>query len=119
MGIMKEVKMNYNERPGRRMRFCETCGAPMGLMTLESYKKRFVDQSGRCPYCHHAAVKPKEEKPERWITITNAKAKYRIVGLRSMVDDGRVSYKLQRSSILLREDELERIANGQRNKTSR
>ena len=41
----------FNEALGRRMRFCECCEVPLGVMTLRQFKRRYVTTEGLCPVC--------------------------------------------------------------------
>ena len=63
-----------NKRTGRAMRFCDTCGIAMGLMTLNEYTERFIDHAGLCPYCGKPAIK--EDAEELWISVISAHVKY-------------------------------------------
>jgi len=63
-----------NQRTGRAMRFCDTCGVAMGLMTLNEYEERFIHHKGLCPFCGKPAIKEDAEEP--WISVISAHVKY-------------------------------------------
>ena len=67
-----------NDAIGKSMRFCETCGVAMGLMTRCEYIERFVHHAGKCPVCGKRAWKRSEEEKEVWIGWTTARAIYHI-----------------------------------------
>ena len=56
------------------MRFCDTCGVAMGLMTLTEYEERFIDDAGLCPFCGKPAIV--EHKEEPWLSVISAHVKY-------------------------------------------
>ena len=104
----------WNARPGHHIRFCEICGVGMGLMTLEEYKAKFVDKPGRCPICHHVAVKPPEKKPDPWLTMTDVRNRYKIKDLRSLVELGVVSSRSKGAhTVLIRERDVQRYLAGE------
>ena len=63
-----------NDDIDRAMRFCDTCGVAMGLMTLNEYTDHFIDHAGLCPYCGKPAIK--EDAEELWISVISAHVKY-------------------------------------------
>ena len=63
-----------NDDTDRAMRFCDTCGVAMGLMTLNEYTERFIRDREMCPYCGKPAIKEDAEEP--WISVVSAHVKY-------------------------------------------
>ena len=63
-----------NQRTGRAMRFCDSCGVAMGLMTLNEYTERFILDGGLCPYCGHPAIV--EHTDAVWLSVVSAHVKY-------------------------------------------
>ena len=103
----------FNERPGYHMRYCEVCGIGMGIMTLEKYKAKFIDKPGRCPVCHNIAVKPPEEEPDPWLTMTETRNRYKVKDLRSLIDLGIVaSRKKGAHTVLVRERDIQHYLAG-------
>ena len=63
-----------NQRTGRAMRFCDTCGIAMGLMTLKEYTERFIRDREMCPFCGKPAINEDIEEP--WLSVISAHVKY-------------------------------------------
>ena len=63
-----------NQRTGRAMRFCDTCGGGIGIMHYTKYAERFIHHKGLCPLCGKPAIN--EDKEELWLTVVSAYDKY-------------------------------------------
>jgi len=83
-----------NDDIDRAMRFCDTCGVAMGLMTLNEYTERFIDRADLCPYCGKPAVVEHTEE-EVWLTVVEARTKYNvsITKLTKMIKAGEILWR--------------------------
>ena len=102
---------DYNTRPGRHMRFCESCGVGIGIMTREAFTELYVDQPGKCPVCGKPVhVIPK--KPEgSWINLTTARILYRVEArdISAAAKNGMIPSRRQGRAILVPEKEVAAI----------
>lgn len=99
---------NYNAQLGRRMRFCETCGVAIGIMTREEFAARYINAPGKCPVCGKPVhVIPK--KPEgRWMSLSEARAIYKVEvrDLSAAAKSGAIPSRRERGAILVPEEKI-------------
>ena len=84
---------DYNERPGRAMRFCGRCGVAIGFMKSKEYATRFIRNRELCPYCGKPAIK--EDVDEVWLRASEVEAKYGIPHekLSALIREGKVRWR--------------------------
>ena len=64
-----------NEDPEPRMRHCESCEVPVGIMSLGAFEALSI-----CPKCDKAIHRElkEPEKTENWITVEEAEILYKV-----------------------------------------
>ncbi len=51
-----------NHRLEKAMRYCESCGVGVGLMTRKEFAQRYIHHDEKCPVCGRSVVIKDEEK---------------------------------------------------------
>ena len=102
------TKFAANTLIGNRMRYCQTCEVPVGVMELHEFERLTT-----CPTCGKplAGQKPVVVPDEAWITAGCAEAKYAVCAgsVRKAGRRGHIGWIPDGDRTLYLEEDVERI----------